>query len=164
MVKIRSHHSIHLLNFSTAKSKNSNSLPIHSENQVHEKSVDIGEIENYIEEHSNNLTKISNALLILPEKHIDDKSLQSGKNGNCIMKKLNDTSEKQRKKYSCTLEIKKISDKEIFNWTKKESPYVELNDAENVRKYNENNLPCEISGPNPEENEFVEQEILQQLV
>ena len=71
------------------------------------------------------MTNISNALLILSGKKTDKRSLESGNNENCVIR------EKQIKKYPCTLKIKKISDEEISSWTKRESPYVEPNNAEN---------------------------------
>ena len=69
-------------------------------------------------------------------------------------------SPKQRKNYHCTLKIKKMSEEEIFNWTKRDSPHVQPNDSENGSKSYERNLPNEIRRSNPE-NKFIEQKKLQ---
>ena len=51
-----------------------NTVPILSEKQVHEESLEIGDLENCIEKHSNNMTDISVDLPILSEKQIHKES------------------------------------------------------------------------------------------
>ena len=59
---------------SNNKSKDHNTVPIGSENQIHEESLEIGDIK----EHSNNITEVSNALPILFEDHVEKESLEIG--------------------------------------------------------------------------------------
>ena len=59
---------------------------IPSEKQVHEESLEIGDIENCIKEHSNNRTNISDALPILSEDQIDKESLEIGEIRNSIQR------------------------------------------------------------------------------
>ena len=55
--------------------QNSNSLLMLSGKQVHEESVEIGNIENCIKEHLNNIIKISEPLPMLCGEQIDKESL-----------------------------------------------------------------------------------------
>ena len=61
-----------------------------SEKQVHEESLENEDIENCIEEHSNNITEISDALPILSEMQIDKESLKIEDIENCIEKNSSD--------------------------------------------------------------------------
>ena len=129
-------------------SEYSNTLPVLSEKHVQKDSLEIEDIENYMEEHLDDTSTNSNAFPILSKKQVDKESLESGKNENCFNESSNYMYQKQREKHSGTLKIKSMSNEDIYNCTKNESPSIVENNAENSTRSYEKGHSSKTKKPN----------------